>query len=553
MRNSAYCLCLLALACGDDSTLPVFDAGAPDAFDAGRDVLVMDVGTDAAADTPDVPLVPTCDDPAHTYRAFQAGEGSLAYGEIAGDFRLSEVGGGNFGFAESFSGCDSYVFINHAGDASSTQVFNGFVDQLLEASARNVHYFFSSYERDDEVRIPLLEGIRASIDETLARISADEREHWTPRLHVVAGTVQGIDGSAGAFLRAIGTRERAFAIDRGQRFDPVGSLAAITGAGFVSRLPMAGYASHYYNYKASLEERVAEEDAAGVTTTVLFDEADVTAREHLITIELPEDIGTHQVEVDVQLVCHENPAECSEWDRIAALHVCRDEACEASDELVRWITPYSRPGERRWLIDATDRAGLLQAGLTTFRLVLGPTWERATPRDVRIALRSHPDVAGATTVLPLFRGGNFDAEYNGTHPPVNVAAPPSASRVELVVLISGHGQTGGDNCAEWCNHTHRFTLNAAGETHEVSFPSGIGSPLGCAERSSEGVIPGQYGNWAPLRAGWCPGEPVHPHVFDVTDQVVLGGENTIEYVGSIGGGEPRGGSIELSSYLVFYP
>lgn len=547
MRFAAYLCLLTCLACGDDSTLPVLDAGGEDApVDTGRDAPIVDTGRDV----PDVPASPSCADPDHTHRAFQSGDGELSYGEIAGDFRLSEVGGGSFAFADSFSGCDSYVFINHAGDDSSTQVFNGFVDQLLEASARNVHYFFASYERDDEVRTPLLEGMRSSIDETLLRISADERAHWTPRLHVVAGTIQGADGSVGAFVRALGTRERAFAIDRGQRFDPVGSLAAVTGAGFVSRLPMAGYASHYYNYKASLEERVAAEDSAGVVTTVIFDETDVTEREHLITATLPEDISAQGLEVDVQLVCHESPGECSEWDRIAALYVCRDDACEGADELVRWITPYSRPGERRWLIDATDRAGLL-AGAATFRLVLGPTWERATPRDVRIALRSRPDAAGASTVLPLFRGGDFNADYNAAHPAALVTAPAAASRVELVVLVSGHGQTETDNCAEWCNHTHRFMLNG-GAVQEVSFPSGIGTPLGCAERAREGVIPGQYGNWAPLRAGWCPGEPVHPHVFDVTDQVLLGDENTIEYEASFAGSEPRGGNIELSSYLVFY-
>ncbi|MFK8003372.1 MAG: peptide-N-glycosidase F-related protein [Polyangiales bacterium] len=550
IRRALTLLCVLvAFACGDDSTLPILDAGQPDVSDAGRDVPVLDAGADVPA--PDVPLVPSCEDPSRTLRPFQEGSETLAYGEVAGDFRINEVGGGRFGFAESFSGCDSYVFINHAGDESSTQVFNGFVDQLLEASARNVHYFFTSYENDESVRTPLLETMRTSIDETLARISTDEREHWAPRLHVVAGAVQGIDGSVGAFIRALGSRERAFGIDRGQRFDPVGSLAAVTGAGFVSRLPMAGYVSHYYNYKASLEERIAEEDAAGVATTVLFDETGVTEREHLLNIELPADIGAHQVEVDVQLVCHEGPAECSEWDRIAALFVCHDEACEGSNELVRWITPYSRPGERRWLIDATDRAALLQAGPTTFRLVLGPTWERATPRDVRIALRSHPDSAGATTVLPLFRGGNFDATYNEGRPDVVVTAPASASRAELVVLISGHGQTEGDNCAEWCNHTHHFAING-GADNEVSFPSGIGSPLGCAERAREGVIPGQYGNWAPLRAGWCPGEPVHPHVFDVTDQIVLGEENSVSYEGLLGDAQPRGGNIELSSYLVFY-
>ncbi len=40
--------------------------------------------------------------------------------------------------------------------------------------------------------------------------------------------------------------------------------------------------------------------------------------------------------------------------------------------------------------------------------------------------------------------------------------------------------------------------------------------------------------------------------FDITEQVTLGVENTLAYQGSYAGGTPGGGTIELSSYVVWY-
>ena len=124
--------------------------------------------------------------------------------------------------------------------------------------------------------------------------------------------------------------------------------------------------------------------------------------------------------------------------------------------------------------------------------------------------------------------------------------------MELVTIISGHGQTDSDNCAEWCNHVHTFTLNDSAEAkHEVSY-SDIGSRFGCAARAGEGVIPGQWGNWSQSRAGWCPGLPVETVRFDITDQVTLGSENRLAYRGSFRGGEPAGGDIAMNTYVVWY-
>ena len=49
------------------------------------------------------------------------------------------------------------------------------------------------------------------------------------------------------------------------------------------------------------------------------------------------------------------------------------------------------------------------------------------------------------------------------------------------------------------------------------------------ETISQGVIPNQYGTWGYGRAGWCPGQDVAPYVVDITDYVIAGEENVIDY------------------------
>jgi hypothetical protein len=156
------------------------------------------------------------------------------------------------------------------------------------------------------------------------------------------------------------------------------------------------------------------------------------------------------------------------------------------------------------------------------------------------------------SVTRAFGGGNFDANYNVDREAFTFTPPTSASRVEIVTIISGHGQTSGNGCAEWCNHVHNFTINAdSSATHQVAYTD-ISNDVGCAARADEGVIPGQWGNWSQSRAGWCPGLPVETVRFDITNQVTLGEENSLAYDASFNGAVPPGGDISKNTYIVWY-
>lgn len=514
-------------------------------------------------DTDGTPEVAACFDGIMP-RDFIADGAGLNFGDVAGDFTVNELDGDRWTLSSAYSGCDVYVFVvYHPSYQSSEQMFGSDVRALLETD-ENVHYFILSEESDENARRSRMETLRDEISAPPA---------WDGRLHFVVDRATQTLGSIREMMvdyktwsanpnnvvdlgdrgRAPAPKLVAFGIDRNQTWDPGGSMSEYVGGPASFRMP--SYLGMFYNHKARVADEIASTEA---TEVVVLDET-VTERIFTVPVTLP-DAGTmagfDTMEFDVEVTCNErNPFACSEWDRIAHVELCTEggEECTARRELTRWITPYWRRGERRWLIDATPLMGLLtDGGEQTMRVSMGPGWERKTERDVRIALRlrtqgDQPKPIGAERV---FTGGSFDATYNDRDT-VSFTPPANATRVELVHILSGHGQTTGDNCAEWCDHRHVFSVNGT-DLPEIKSQSGIGSTGGCAVYAAEGVSPGQWGNWAPQRAYWCPGLPVPAERIDITSNVTVGSENTLDYRGVFKGGAPRGGSISLSAYVVWY-
>ncbi|MEL6180422.1 MAG: peptide-N-glycosidase F-related protein, partial [Myxococcota bacterium] len=207
---------------------------------------------------------------------------------------------------------------------------------------------------------------------------------------------------------------------------------------------------------------------------------------------------------------------------------------------------------RRSVIDASPfLAFMREGGEQTFFVEMGPGWERKTARQARMDLRlsQRGDKPRAIRIERAFTGGGFNAGYNDSKEPFMVD-PGDASQVELVVLLSGHGQETG-NCAEWCDHRHVFTLEGASVANIQSAP-GIGELRTCAREARAGVPPGQWGNWAPGRAYWCPGLPVDLMHFDMTARLDAGRPEALLYRASFAGDEPQGGNISLSAYVVWY-
>jgi hypothetical protein len=573
-RLSLFFFSLALAACreGGDVEPAPRDAGFADAAeppDAGH-------AEDAGATDAGPPRPPdVCDALGLRRLPFSPGAETSLFGDLAGDFTVTELDGAPWVFSERFTGCESYVFLGFIPTSSSfeEQLFDSRVEPLIYETPLNSHFFFLSFERTEEARRARLEPLKARVDRALEGAFADdeERARQAARFHFVADLPREIPGSLGAFYRDyslyaadpdsavdLGDRGRAppplpyaLAIDRDQRWDAGESLAQFVGGR--PAFGMAGFLPLFFDHKARLRDQQAEE--TGVTRVTLLDET-TTGRVFVKAAELPPAAamaGFDALEFDVRVVCrHRNVFGCSEWDRIALVERCADESCTASQELVRWITPYWRRGEQRWVIDASALLPLVDAGgRQWFRITLGPEWERPTEWEVEVVLRlsrqGRPERPRGW--VPAFLGGDFDERY-GQRAPVTFTPPASATKVELVTILSGHGEADGTRCAEWCDHRHRFTLNGVA-LPEVRHEGRVGSISGCGPAAARGAPPGQWGNWAPERAYWCPGLPVEHRRIDLTAAVRLGQPNELTYAAGLGGGGPGGGYIALSSYVVW--
>lgn len=571
----------LALAgCGDDDS-PVEDAG--NVVDAGpMDTGSPDEGTvepDAGPDLgpePDAgpPRDPDVCDELGLARAPFATDGlGPRFGDVAGDFTVETLGG-TFRLSDAWTGCESYVIFVHFPGQTDELMASTF-DLLFTEGPRNVQYLFLSMDEDPAARLEFANARAQDMEDGFAfrMTPVEEQERWRPRIHFA--TSHALEsGSIGEMLEDyftwartpeatvdLGDRGRAGAplpvaigIDRTQRWDAADNLSPSVGA--APRLDMARFLGSFYDYRVELESRLASETDA--TVVELLDER-TTGRvfTRAVTLPDPAEMATFDsLEVDIVVDCQErNPFACSEWDRIASVSLCIDgAACTDRREIARWITPYWRRGRQHYLIEATPMLGLLrEGGERHFFVELGPEWERATEWVASVSLRLRSTGADDRPIGAerAFGGGAFDMTYN-TREPFAFTPPPGTTRVEIVTLLSGHGQTAGDNCAEWCDHRHVFTVADTALPEIAHEGSTIGSAYGCASRAREGVIPGQWGNWAQSRAYWCPGLPVAPQRIDITEHVRLGAANQLDYEGRFEDGDPRGGDIALSAYVVYY-
>lgn len=499
-------------------------------------------------------------------RALLEGEGA-ELGQRAGDFTVTELGGARWALKAHWTGCDSYLFFTLIpGDAAAEQVW-GSDPKALVGALKNTHVFFLVQAPTPAARETRLRQLQTALATAVAALPTPKAQQAAQaRLHLVTDAPAQIEGSVGGFVQAyeaarqdpstrvdLGERGMApmpplyvFGIDRDQRWDAGGSLSERVGGD--ASLQMGSFLPAFYNHKARIAARFAAEQAHEV---VLVDTS-TTGRIFKVAPALPALADFNRLVFDVRIRCpHKNVFACSEWDRIARIELCESETCAAPQELARWITPYWRRGERRWAIDASPLLPLLTQGTNHLRVHTGPSWERATEREVYVALRlsSWGGETRPRHVERVFTGGAFEAGYN-PRPPLRFTPPADAQRVQLVTILSGHGQAEGSYCAEWCDHRHHFSLN---DQEVITLrPGAIGSPLGCAKRAGEGAVPGQWGNWAASRAYWCPGLPVKA-IRRLLPGVQLGAENTLRYQASYAGSPTLpGGDIQLSAYLVWY-
>ena len=222
-----------------------------------------------------------------------------------------------------------------------------------------------------------------------------------------------------------------------------------------------------------------------------------------------------------------------------------DLGCACDTEIGRWITTYHREG--RWVYDNSAMLPYIaRGGEQTFRFNTTGPYEL----DMNFLLSNQGKDARPEEVSYLFGGGTLNPDYNANHPPLTLAIPGDAVKVELATVISQHGADG-NNCGEFCDVSHHFTMNGNTADEIVrSFPE-ASSAYDCMDKVAEGTVPNQYGTWWYGRAGWCPGKDVETVVFDITDQVTLGADNEFAYKALYQGQDYTGSAtMRLHSWVV---
>ncbi len=231
--------------------------------------------------------------------------------------------------------------------------------------------------------------------------------------------------------------------------------------------------------------------------------------------------------------------------------------CGCPLEIARWITPYHREG--RWISDISESLAYIGKGgkqriafdAANFPMI-----------DFTIRLSNRKVGVKPVKMVELFSpGGGFNQNYNNPYKPMTINIPASTKKIELYAIITGHGfGTDTENCAEFCNHEHHFTVN--GSEHVKNQPV-AGQFWGCADQIEQGALPNQFGTWTLGRGGWCPGMDVKPYRVDVTKDAKIGADNIIGYQGLFKGktfvpvaqdgkNGGFGANINLRSWLVFY-
>ena len=482
--------------------------------------------------------------------------------QLARDFSATVLDGATWRLSEHWNGCETYVFLTDTlalADGAPAAAWSQDIGELLARSPANVNYIFVSRALAESSARESVERVQVQTDAALAGMTEDDARAWRRRLILVAEPATSISGWVKSALRGHGAR--GLAIDRFQRVRGVGSFAdvvrydaAAADAGawpWTNNIAYAAYEARRFNFEANRAARMAAET---VTEVALF-AGETVAGFQDVEVELPSAetmAGFDTFEVEVEQRCPNGvPAEvgnCGAWDYLAYLWLTDE--MDQRTELARFITTYHR--EAHWVVDATPMLALLQGGgHRKFRWEFAPEWNtQPTATWLRLRFSNRGKGYRPHTLISLGGAGGLNSMYNDARLPVTAEVPADAKKLEVYSVITGHGAEA-NQCAEFCNHQHEFTVN--GHRHLVEFPEAQ-VPDGCVDQVDRGMTPNQYGTWWFGRGGWCPGMQVDPRVFDVTAEAPAGSTATVEYRGMYADRLPPDGSgnVALSAYLVIY-
>ena len=216
------------------------------------------------------------------------------------------------------------------------------------------------------------------------------------------------------------------------------------------------------------------------------------------------------------------------------------------------ITPYGigftlGPNGFTYVYDVTDYQQLLQGAVdfeahNTQELI-----------DVKFLFITGTPPRDLISVEQLWGGlGNYS--YANLDNDVSLSAytvnpDPSGAMFKVRSRITGHGHNGSNNCCEWGN--------GQGRDHELLIDGTPRFTWDIWQETECGDNPNikQGGTWPYAREGWCPGDIVEDHEFDITPYITPGVAATIDYdIEDVPAGDPAqgNGNYVINMHMITY-
>ncbi|MCD4730555.1 MAG: T9SS type A sorting domain-containing protein, partial [Bacteroidales bacterium] len=195
-------------------------------------------------------------------------------------------------------------------------------------------------------------------------------------------------------------------------------------------------------------------------------------------------------------------------------------------EIGRFITPYGinldlGPQGFTWVFDVTDYAHLLQGEVD---LKAGNQQELIDLKFEFIEGTPPRDVLQVDRIWDRYRSYSYkNLDDDISLPAITIPLLPEADEFKVKTRLTGHGHNSNTgeypHCCEWKDNEHYLMVNGDTITdwHIFQYHDCGLNP----------VYP-QGGTWPGAREGWCPGDLVTDHDFEIT-QYIIGNEVTLDY------------------------
>ncbi|MDB4859277.1 peptide-N-glycosidase F-related protein [Candidatus Marinimicrobia bacterium] len=469
---------------------------------------------------------------------------------------------------QNWTGNDSYIFIHFDANVSTSSALWGSStrEQLLTTSPNNIHYFFISNRTQYESDMLQMKEI---YDEILEEFSLEDQNHWNNHLHFINEKTSNLNN----WLSTALTGKFALAIDSFQQLREIGYLG--------NPATFSGTYIHYLAHEAlyfDYENNTFSETNNNYNEITIFDREHYTGGwaasiSQVFDVPNQQELSQYnKMEVELLRGCPDenmnySDAGCDDYDRIARLYFCDLDGSNCY-EIAKWITPFDR--QPHSLTDISPFLSILRSNENEQKTL--KFQESGWPNSLlTIKLRLYNGVnehGYAQAIYPLWNNTvQFNPDYEENRPAQVFSVPSNATKVEFVSYISGHGwgSAGCFNCCEFCNSRHVFSINGGVYEFNQSFPN-ASSNTHCMDPETiqtTGVIPNQYGTWGYGRAGWCPGRDVKPYIMDITEYIIAGDDNVIDYNACrVSGnscvspptcaGDGYCPEIAMSSYIIIY-